>query len=83
MGLTVGPLTISAGGGGVVRVAGGTYKPGQDEAGNVMPGDREATLQLANGAEPCGGYAGLANAGFEPESSRCGSSSKNHSGRVR
>ena len=60
-------------------MAGGTYKPDQDEAGTVMPGDREATLQLVNGVELYGGYAGLANPGFEPESSKCGSSSKNHS----
>lgn len=42
-----------------IRVAQGTYKPDQDEAGNVTSGDREATFQLVNGVAICGGYAGL------------------------
>ena len=45
-----------------------------------MPGDREATLQPVKCVGPYGGYAGLANPGFEPGSSKCGSNSKNHSG---
>ena len=45
-----------------------------------MPGDREAPLQLANGAESYGGYGGLANPDLAPGPSKCGSSSKNHSG---
>ena len=42
-----------------IRVAQGTYKPDQDEAGNVTSGDREATFQLVNGVAIYGGYAGL------------------------
>ncbi len=42
-----------------IRVAQGTYKPDQDEAGNVTPGDREATFQLVNNVAIYGGYAGL------------------------
>jgi len=41
-----------------IRVAGGTYTPDQDEAGNVTPGDREATFQLINGVAVRGGYRG-------------------------
>jgi len=41
-----------------IRVAGGTYKPDQDEAGNVTPGDREATFQLVSGVAIRGGYRG-------------------------
>jgi len=41
-----------------IRVAGGVYKPDRDEAGNVTPGDREATFQLLNGVVIRGGYAG-------------------------
>ncbi len=37
---------IGAAGGTEIRVAQGTHKPDQDEAGNVTPGDREATFQL-------------------------------------
>ncbi|MCZ6811173.1 MAG: right-handed parallel beta-helix repeat-containing protein, partial [Planctomycetota bacterium] len=50
-----------ASGGGVseVRVAQGIYKPDQDEAGNVTPGDRDATFQLITGVALRGGYAGL------------------------
>ncbi len=44
-----------------IHVAGGVYKPDQDEGGNVAPGDRMATFQLINGVELRGGYAGLAN----------------------
>ena len=45
-----------------IRVAQGTYKPDQDEEGNVTAGDREATFQLANGVAIYGGYAGLGTA---------------------
>ena len=41
-----------------IRVADGTYTPDQDEAGNVTPGDREATFQLVNGVTLRGGYRG-------------------------
>ncbi len=41
-----------------IRVAGGTYKPDQDEGGNVTPGDRGATFQLINGVSLYGGYRG-------------------------
>lgn len=44
-----------------IRVAAGTYKPDEDEAGNVTPGDREATFQLVNAVSLKGGYAGLTN----------------------
>jgi len=42
-----------------IRVAQGTYKPDQDEAGNVTPGDREATFQLISGLALRGAYCGL------------------------
>ncbi|MCH7994047.1 MAG: hypothetical protein IIB57_06340, partial [Planctomycetes bacterium] len=42
-----------------IWVAQGTYKPDQDEAGNVTPGDRSATFQLKSGVALYGGYAGL------------------------
>ncbi|MBU0618001.1 MAG: hypothetical protein KKI02_09815 [Planctomycetes bacterium] len=42
-----------------IRVAAGIYKPDHDEAGNVMPGDREATFELVSGVGLYGGYAGL------------------------
>ena len=48
--------------GGEIRVAQGIYKPDQDEAGNVTPGDREATFQLINGVALYGGYAGITEA---------------------
>ena len=44
-----------------VRVAGGTYKPDQDEAGNVIPSDRDASFHLISSGMLCGGYAGLAD----------------------
>ena len=44
-----------------IRVAGGTYKPDQDEGGGVTPGDRLATFQLLDNVSLKGGYAGLAN----------------------
>ncbi len=50
-----------------IRVAGGVYKPDQDVAGNVTPGDREATLQLLNGVSIYGGHAGLADPGDPDE----------------
>lgn len=42
-----------------IRVAGGTYRPDQDEAGNITPGDRFATFQLQSGVALNGGYAGF------------------------
>jgi len=42
-----------------IRVAQGTYQPDQDEAGNVMPGEREATFRLRDGVVLTGGFAGL------------------------
>ena len=42
-----------------VRVGQGTYKADQDEAGNVMRGDRAATFQLINGVSLLGGFVGL------------------------
>ena len=42
-----------------IRVAQGIYKPDQDEAGIVTPGDREATFQLISGVAIVGGYAGI------------------------
>lgn len=53
-------LAVS-GAGDAIRVAGGVYRPDQDEAGNVTPGDRAATFQLINGVAVYGGYAGLDN----------------------
>ncbi len=44
-----------------VHVAQGAYKPDQDEAGNVTPGDREATFRLFPGVGLYGGYAGLSD----------------------
>jgi predicted outer membrane repeat protein len=39
-----------------VWVAQGTYKPDQDESGNVTPGDRSATFSLVNGVSVFGGF---------------------------
>ena len=44
-----------------ILVAGGTYEPDKDEAGNVTLGNRSATFQLITGVGLYGGYAGLAN----------------------
>ena len=44
-----------AGPDGVILVAGGTQKPDQDEAGNVTPGDRAATIRLVDGVMLWGG----------------------------
>ena len=41
-----------------IRVGAGVYKPDEDEAGNVTPGERNETFQLASGVELYGGYAG-------------------------
>jgi len=41
-----------------VRVAGGIYKPDQEEDGSVTSGDREATFQLMSGVAIHGGYRG-------------------------
>ena len=46
-----------------IHVAGGVYKPDQDEAGNVTPGDRTATFSLLNDLVVRGGYRGLAGGG--------------------
>jgi len=40
-----------------IWVAQGTYRPDEDEGGNVTPGDRTATFQLISGVEICGGFA--------------------------
>jgi hypothetical protein len=42
-----------------IHVAGGTYRPDQDEAGNVTAGSRYTTFQLVSGVGIYGGYAGL------------------------
>lgn len=42
-----------------IWVAEGTYKPDQDEGGNVTPGNRYETFQLINGVTIKGGYAGF------------------------
>ncbi len=42
-----------------IRVAEGTYTPDQDEAGNVIAGDRNAMFQLVMDVAIYGGYAGL------------------------
>jgi len=41
-----------------IHVGQGIYKPDQDEAGNVMPGDRAAHFPILNGVSVMGGYAG-------------------------
>ncbi|UCC30074.1 MAG: hypothetical protein JSU86_17985 [Phycisphaerales bacterium] len=41
-----------------VHVAGGTYNPDQDEAGNVTPSERTETFQLISGAGLYGGFRG-------------------------
>ncbi len=46
-----------------IHVAQGIYRPDQDEASNVTPGDREATFRLISGVEAFGGYRGLAGGG--------------------
>ena len=46
-----------------IRVAGGIYKPDQDEAGSVTAGDRGATFQLVTDVVLYGSYAGLAARG--------------------
>lgn len=50
-------LTVSPAGS-VIRVAGGVYRPDQDETGNFTSGDRSATLWFA-GVTLLGGYSGL------------------------
>jgi parallel beta-helix repeat protein/predicted outer membrane repeat protein len=50
-----------AGAGDSIHVAGGVYKPDQDEGGNVTAGDRTATFQLMSGVRIYGGYAGLSD----------------------
>ncbi len=46
----------NAGGMSEIRVGQGSYKPDQDEAGNVTPLDREATFQLISGVSLVGGF---------------------------
>ncbi len=41
-----------------IRVAQGIYKPDQDEAGSVTPGDGVAHFPILNGVTLTGGYAG-------------------------
>lgn len=52
---------LAASNGDQIRIAGGTYKPDQDEGGLVNSGDRFAAFQLVNGVSIFGGYAGFAN----------------------
>jgi predicted outer membrane repeat protein len=54
-----------------IRVAGGIYKPDQDEAGNATPGDHSATFQLQSSVAIAGGYAGLADPG-DPDARNVG-----------
>jgi hypothetical protein len=42
-----------------IRVAQGTYRPDQDEGGNVTPGNRQASFYLVDGVALRGGYAGV------------------------
>ncbi|MCH7703230.1 MAG: hypothetical protein IID37_16245, partial [Planctomycetes bacterium] len=49
-----------------IRVAQGTYKPDENEGGNVILGDRGATFTMANGVHVSGGYRGLSGGG-EPD----------------
>ena len=51
---------IGAASGTEIRVAQGTYKPDQDEAGNVTPGERAETFQLISGVGLYGGYRACA-----------------------
>ena len=48
----------AATGGDEVWVAAGSYKPDQDEGGNVAPGDPNETFQLISGAAIYGGFIG-------------------------
>ena len=50
-----------------IRVAGGTYTPDRDEAGNVNPYDRTVSFELIDGTKLYGGYAGLAQPGAPDE----------------
>ena len=50
-----------------IRIAGGIYKPDQDEGGIVTPGDRSETFQMVLGVPIYGGYAGLADPGSPDE----------------
>jgi len=44
----------------VIRVAGGIYRPDQDEAGRVVLGNRYMSFHLVDGVGVFGGFAGLA-----------------------
>ena len=46
-----------------IHVAAGTYKPDQDEAGNVPPGERTESFQMQDGLQVLGGYRGLSGGG--------------------
>lgn len=46
-----------------IRVGEGTYRPDQDEAGNVTPGDRSSTFQMRSGLAIRGGYRGWSGGG--------------------
>lgn len=51
-----------------IRVAQGVYRPDQDEAGNITPGDREASFHLLSGVALRGGFLGLsAGKGQDPD----------------
>ena len=49
-----------------IRIAGGTYLPDADEAGNVTVGDVNSSFQMLNNVTIAGGYRGLA-AGGSPD----------------
>lgn len=42
-----------------IHIGQGTYQPDQDEAGNVTPGDRDASFVLIDSVSLMGGYAGF------------------------
>ncbi len=50
-------------GGDQIWVAEGTYKPDQDEGGNVTAGSRYETFQLISGVAIYGGFAGGESSG--------------------
>ena len=51
-------LGVASNGDGI-RVGRGTYRPDQDEAGNVIPGDRMSSFVLVSGVRIFGGYRGV------------------------
>ena len=50
---------LVVGDGDEIHVAGGTYTPDRDEAGQVTPSDPAASFQLVSGVGVYGGFAGL------------------------